>query len=59
VGELLLLDGVANDIRKNKGVYKALAKILYKRRHITANGGGVTLIVYRFGLLLTHIIGYR
>jgi hypothetical protein len=28
-----------NDICKNKGVDKALAKILYNRRHITANGG--------------------
>ena len=36
---LLLLDDVVNDIRKNKGVDKALAKILYNRRHITANGG--------------------
>ena len=37
---LLLLDDVVNDIRKNKGVDKALAKILYNRGHITANGGG-------------------
>ena len=36
---LLLLDDVVNDIRKNKGVDKALAKILYNRRHITANSG--------------------
>ena len=36
---LLLLDDVVNDIRKNKGVDKALAKILYNRRHITADGG--------------------
>ena len=36
---LLLLDDVVNGIRKNKGVDKALAKILYNRRHITANGG--------------------
>eukprot|EP01050_Picozoa_sp_SAG11_P021236 SAG11_NODE_3736_length_2257_cov_68.839203_4_plen_90_part_01 len=36
---LLLLDDVVNDIRKNKGVDKSLAKILYNRRHITANGG--------------------
>ena len=35
----LLLDDVVNDIRKNKGVDKALAKILYNRRHITADGG--------------------
>ena len=36
---LLLLDDVVNDIRKNKGVDRALAKILYNRRHITADGG--------------------
>jgi hypothetical protein len=36
---LLSHDDVVNDIRKNKGVDKALAKILYNRRHITANGG--------------------
>eukprot|EP01050_Picozoa_sp_SAG11_P037171 SAG11_NODE_14529_length_608_cov_163.298625_1_plen_148_part_01 len=30
---LLLLDDVVNDIRKNKGVDKSLAKILYNRRH--------------------------
>ena len=36
---LLLLDDVADDIRKNKGVDKTLAKMLYKRRHITADGG--------------------
>jgi hypothetical protein len=36
---LLLLDDVVNGIRKNKGVDKALAKILYNRRHITADGG--------------------
>ena len=36
---LLLLDDVVNDIRKNKGVDKSLAKILYNRRHITADGG--------------------
>ena len=36
---LLILDDVVNDIRKNKGVDKALAKILYNRRHITADGG--------------------
>ena len=36
---LLLLDDVVNDIRKNKGVDKQLAKILYNRRHMTANGG--------------------
>ena len=36
---LLLLDDVVNDIRKNKGVDKTLAKILYNRRHITADGG--------------------
>jgi hypothetical protein len=36
---LLLLDDVVNDIRKNKGVDKALAKILYNRRHIIADGG--------------------
>jgi len=44
---LLLLDDVVTDIRKNKGVDKALAKILYNRRHITADGGdqanGVTV----------------
>ena len=44
---LLLLDDVVNDIRKNKGVDKMLAKILYNRRHITADGGddpnGVTV----------------
>jgi hypothetical protein len=44
---LLLLDDVVNDIRKNKGVDKVLAKILYNRRHITADGGddpnGVTV----------------
>ena len=44
---LLILDDVVNDIRKNKGVDKALAKILYNRRHITADGGdeanGVTV----------------
>ena len=44
---LLLLDDAVNDIRKNKGVDKALAKILYNRRHINANGGddsnGVTI----------------
>ena len=34
---LLLLDDVVNDIRKNKGVDKMLAKILYNRRHITAD----------------------
>ena len=33
---LLLLDDVVNDIRKND---EALAKILYNRRHITADGG--------------------
>ena len=36
---LLLLDDVVNDSRKNKGVDKALAKILYSRLHITADGG--------------------
>jgi hypothetical protein len=36
---LLLLDDVVNDIRKNKGVDKALAKLVYNRRHITADGG--------------------
>ena len=36
---LLILDDVVNDIRKNKGVDKSLAKILYNRRHITADGG--------------------
>tara|TARA_R110002126_G_scaffold18542_2_gene70845 strand:- start:2022 stop:2771 length:750 start_codon:yes stop_codon:yes gene_type:complete len=36
---LLILDDVVNDIRKNKGVDKMLAKILYNRRHITADGG--------------------
>ena len=36
---LLLLDDVVNDIRKNKGVDRALAKIMYNRRHITADGG--------------------
>ena len=36
---LLLLDDVVSDIRKNKGVDKSLAKILYNRRHITADGG--------------------
>ena len=36
---LLLLDDVVNDIRKHKGVDRALAKILYNRRHITADGG--------------------
>ena len=36
---MLLLDDVVNGIRKNKGVDKALAKILYNRRHITADGG--------------------
>ena len=36
---LLILDDVVNDIRKNKGVDKLLAKILYNRRHITADGG--------------------
>eukprot|EP01050_Picozoa_sp_SAG11_P024185 SAG11_NODE_5077_length_1671_cov_3.257634_2_plen_102_part_01 len=36
---LLILDDVVNDIRKNKGVDKVLAKILYNRRHITADGG--------------------
>ena len=36
---LLLLDDVVNDIRNNKGVDRALAKILYNRRHITADGG--------------------
>ena len=44
---LLILDDVVNDIRKNKGVDKMLAKILYNRRHITADGGdeanGVTV----------------
>ena len=30
---------MVNDIRKNKGVDKALAKILYNSRHITAGGG--------------------
>ena len=44
---LLILDDVVNDIRKNKGVDKVLAKILYNRRHITADGGddanGVTV----------------
>jgi hypothetical protein len=44
---LLLLDDVVTDIRKNKGVDKALSKILYNRRHITADGGdeanGVTV----------------
>jgi hypothetical protein len=30
---------VVNDSRKNKGVDKALAKILYIRLHITADGG--------------------
>ena len=30
---------MVNDIRKNKGVDKALAKILYNRRHTTADGG--------------------
>jgi hypothetical protein len=44
----LILDDVVNDIRKNnKGVDKVLAKILYNRRHITADGGdeanGVTV----------------
>jgi hypothetical protein len=38
-GVLLLLDFVVNGISKNKGVDKALAKILYNRRHITADGG--------------------
>ena len=36
---LLVLDDIVNDIRKNKGVDKMLAKILYNRRHITADGG--------------------
>ena len=36
---LLILDDVVNDIRKNKGVDKQLAKILYNRRHITADRG--------------------
>ena len=36
---LLSLDDVVNDIRKNKGVDKALAKLVYNRRHITADGG--------------------
>jgi hypothetical protein len=36
---LLLLDDVVNGIRKNEGVDRALAKILYNRRHITADGG--------------------
>ena len=36
---LLILDDVVTDIRKNKGVDKLLAKILYNRRHITADGG--------------------
>ena len=36
---VLLLDDVVNDIRKNKGVDKALAKLAYNRRHITADGG--------------------
>ena len=36
---LLLLDDVVNLIRKNKGVDKVLAKILYNRRHIIADGG--------------------
>lgn len=44
---LLILDDIVNDIRKNKGVDKMLAKILYNRRHITADGGdesnGVTV----------------
>ena len=35
----MILDDVVNDIRKNKGVDKLLAKILYNRRHITADGG--------------------
>ena len=35
----MILDDVVNDIRKNKGVDKSLAKILYNRRHITADGG--------------------
>ena len=44
----MILDDVVNDIRKNKGVDKVLAKILYNRRHITADGGeeannGVTI----------------
>ena len=36
---LVLLDDVVNDIRKNKGIDKALAKLVYNRRHITADGG--------------------
>jgi hypothetical protein len=36
-----LLDDVVNDIRKNKDVDKALAKLVYNRRHITAGGGMV------------------
>jgi hypothetical protein len=44
---LLLLDDIVNDIRKNKGVDKMLVKILYNRRHTTADGGddpnGVTV----------------
>ena len=36
---LLLLDDVVNGIRKTKGVDKALAKILYNRRHTTVDGG--------------------
>jgi hypothetical protein len=43
----ILLDDVVDDIRKKKGVNKMLAKILYNRRHITAEGGddpdGVTV----------------
>jgi hypothetical protein len=35
---LLLLDDVVNDIRKNKGVDKALAKLVYNRRHTTTDG---------------------
>eukprot|EP01050_Picozoa_sp_SAG11_P007038 SAG11_NODE_573_length_8438_cov_22.469601_4_plen_134_part_00 len=35
---ILMLDDVANDIRNNIGVDKTLAKILYNRRHITADG---------------------
>jgi hypothetical protein len=36
---LLLLDDVVNGIRKNKGVDKALAKLVYNSRHITADRG--------------------
>ena len=36
---LLLLDDMVSYIRKNKDVDRALAKIRYNRRNITADGG--------------------